>query len=460
MLRSNNIVEFAYDFFCKAIDGKYPVPMGTEDIRKAIIEYEGPKRRNSVFDLDNTTFYYEKFDGRSYWLGVCETYDPSAKTINGRIGFTTFRSSPVYANNKYSKSLCAIGNMCIIIPRVCTASDESTLKLVRTASSVLDMIIKGCSTLSFNNHTNYFYLIHLIHYLLKNKYGINMYDTQENFFKVADAIMDGVYQTDSHSLKRMVRMNNGITEESVYEYFKNDAAYVGASSVEFPKYYAILGTQNRFLNYVREANEGTKPDVATGLFMEESKPVTRARRYSYAIDYISRYSVQKVSGVLSKELKDLTIDDVLRIQAALEEAAYGVCHREDALLNPDDADEEGTAMQIYELLMSIETYPEYGTFFTKIESMTGRFFARVAIAEFMGNENLARFDDGNIFIRGGCYRPEKGDVAAIFINFLDNISNVDNVRGFPDKEKIKNAIQNYVHDTLDKPYTPTTESEE
>ena len=66
---TSNPFEFYTKLFDKAMKGIYSAPRGMEDIRLWLEDYYG-KYKNEHFNLDQTVFYMEKYNGEEYWLGV------------------------------------------------------------------------------------------------------------------------------------------------------------------------------------------------------------------------------------------------------------------------------------------------------------------------------------------------------------------------------------------------------
>ena len=229
-MASNNLFEFAIELFDKAVTGTYPARKGTEPVRQAIIDFEGPSHRNDLFDLDHTAFYYLQFRNRDYWIGTCDDiHVPKAQ-----------KSDTI---SKYSELFRELGKI-IIIPPINTKTSDNAAKFIKVMHDCLMDIIYPDDTWDGEYLCQVkFAIIHLITWYVYNQSRINL--THENTFDYA-FFRTGVLDKNP----------------SYYKFFKEDFEYVDTLSRNFPNKYKLLGAFSRWRKEYCNT-ESPKPPVYT-----------------------------------------------------------------------------------------------------------------------------------------------------------------------------------------------------
>lgn len=225
---ASNLFEFAIEIFDKAVTGSYPARKGTEPVRQAIIDFEGPKDRNIMFDLDHTAFYYLQFHNKDYWIGTCDD-----------IHLTSGQKSETIS--KYSELFHDLGKV-IIIPPINTKTSDNAAKFIKVMHDCLMDIIYPDDTWDGEYLCQIkFAIIHLITWYIYQQSRINL--THEATFEYA-FLRTGILDEN--------------TSSTYYEFFKKDFEYVNTLSREFPNKYKILGS---FTRWRREYGNTVSPIV-------------------------------------------------------------------------------------------------------------------------------------------------------------------------------------------------------
>ena len=219
---TSNPFEFYTKLFDKAMKGIYSAPRGMEDIRLWLEDYYG-KYKNEHFNLDQTVFYMEKYNGEEYWLGV----SPWVKNMSPYHRIRTFHD------------MCDV--RCVIVPPV--SFENNPLRYCEVLSETIDAFNRVSARYAAYRLIPFYCVVRHVY----QRYGKDIIHDSE--------FMDAVFSPVYHPMAEM----KGFADVQTWkDFILEDSKHLNLFSYSngFPSLAMLVGTPDRFFYFKKERYDG------------------------------------------------------------------------------------------------------------------------------------------------------------------------------------------------------------